>query len=463
MAATAATTTGATSALVKKAGASGDGEIEQLRFITPEQAWNVVGAYGSPVYVYDLATLQSRANQFLSVPNPYGLTVRYAAKAWTSKAVLELFNSMGLWFDVASGNEAKRVINAGVDPSHVQMSSQELPSDFGELFTSGVRINLCSLDQIRRFGESPAIVALRASRGAAGVEVGIRINPGIGSGGTNTTNTGGPSASFGVWYALLPDAVALATQYGLVFRTVHMHIGSGSDPTIWIKAVNLTIGFIEQYFPDCTTIDVGGGYKVARMSYENATDIMKCGREVSALLVQFAQKTGRKLYLEMEPGTYLVANAGCTISKIQDIVSTEKDCDAGHVFLKLDTGMTSVLRPMLYGAQHPLVVVPQKVVPDPNTMEYVVVGHDCESGDLLTPAPSNPEELKPRLMQEATIGDLCVIEATGAYCSSMSTAHYNSFTEAPEVMLTGKGPSDFVLIRKAQSLSDLWANELSFH
>ena len=88
----------------------------------------------------------------------------------------------------------------------------------------------------------------------------------------------------------------------------------------------------------------GGGYKVGRMSYEYSTDLQKVGAPIKDAFAEFAQKTGRKLKLEIEPGTYLVANAGALLTKVQDIVTTG---DAGFVFMKLDSGMTEVLRPSL--------------------------------------------------------------------------------------------------------------------
>ena len=71
--------------------------------------------------------------------------------------------------------------------------------------------------------------------------------------------------------------------------------------------------------------------------------------------------------------------------------------------------------------------------------EYIVVGHCCESGDLFSCAPGEPETLKPRLLSKAAIGDLVTIEGAGAYCSGMSTKNYNSFPEAPEVMIDKAG------------------------
>ena len=90
------------------------------------------------------------------------------------------------------------------------------------------------------------------------------------------------------------------------------------------------------------------------------------------------------------------------MTKVQDVACTSGKADKGNDFLKLDAGMTDVLRPSLYGSQHPLVVVPSDAAKDADdaTHEYVVVGHCCESGDLLTPAPDEPETLAPRLLKE---------------------------------------------------------------
>ena len=122
--------------------------------------------------------------------------------------------------------------------------------------------------------------------------------------------------------------------------------------------------------------------------------------------------------------------------------------------------MTDVLRPSLYGAQHPLVVV--KATSDADAMSnkepVVVVGHCCESGDLLTCAPDEPETIDERVLTTADVGDLLVIEGSGAYCSAMSTKNYNSFPEAPEVLLDESGKLH--VARKRQRLEQIWENEV---
>jgi diaminopimelate decarboxylase len=151
-----------------------------------------------------------------------------------------------------------------------------------------------------------------------------------------------------------------------------------------------------------------------------------------------------------------VANAGVLLATVQDVVNTG---EGGHTFLKLDAGMTEVLRPSLYGAQHPIVVhsATQK---DNATEKYVVVGHCCESGDLFSCAPGDPETIAERTLSKAAIGDLVTIEGAGAYCSSMSTKNYNSFPEAAEVLLDSNG--ELHLIRKRQSLSQILENEVPY-
>ncbi len=206
-------------------------------------------------------------------------------------------------------------------------------------------------------------------------------------------------------------------------------------------------------FGSVTHFNLGGGYKVARMETEKSTDLQVIGQPVARLLQEFADRTGRELHFEMEPGTFLVANAGALLSTVQDVADTGAD---GYRFLKLDCGMTEILRPSLYGAQHPIEVLQD--VPAESGEPVVIVGHCCESGDILTPAPGDSEGLAPRSLPEARIGDLVAIGGAGAYCSAMSAKNYNSFPEAPEVLLKTDGTVR--LIRRRQSLEQILQNEI---
>ena len=132
-------------------------------------------------------------------------------------------------------------------------------------------------------------------------------------------------------------------EHNLTIERIHTHIGSGSDPDIWQNVSILSLNLVRQ-FPNVVSLNLGGGYKVGRMNYEKSTDLQLVAEPVKQAFKAFADETGREIKLEIEPGTFLVANAGALITTIQDIVSTG---ETGHTFLKLDSGMTEVLRPSL--------------------------------------------------------------------------------------------------------------------
>ncbi|MCC5806594.1 MAG: diaminopimelate decarboxylase [Opitutales bacterium] len=410
--------------------------------ITFEDADTWRREFGTPCFLYDESALRAAAEAAKAFPAAYGLTVRYAMKAAPNANLLRCFRDWGLSFDASSLYEALRLEAAGVPLERVSLSSQQLDAGFADLHRRGMAVNACSLDQLRRFGE-----AFPDGR------VGLRFNPGLGSGGTNRTNVGGPASSFGIWHASLDAARELAAEHGLVVERIHSHIGSGSDPEVWKRVAALTLD-LARAFPKVETVNLGGGYKVARMPGEGATDLQRIGAPVRELFERFAAETGRRLRLEIEPGTFLVANAAAVLASVEDVVDTGAE---GYRFIKLDTGMTEILRPSLYGAQHPIRVL--RAREGAAERDYVVVGHCCESGDILTPAPGDPELLAPRPLPEARAGDLCLVGGAGAYCAAMSAKNYNSYPEAPEVLLCADGAAR--LIRRRQTLGQILENEIS--
>lgn len=417
--------------------------MQSVSFLTQEKVRDVQREFGTPVFVYDEATLDTQARQALAFPNAFGLTVRYAMKAMPTAAVLRIFSDLGLHIDASSGFEAERALRAGVPADTVQITAQQFPPNLRELVDAGIRFTACSVRQLREFG-----------RLFPGSDVCVRINPGLGSGHSNRTNTGGPAASFGIWWENLDELFAVQQEFDLRITRMHTHIGSGGDPDVWEHCAALSLG-IAARLPDVHTLCLGGGFKVARMPGETAADLTAIGERVAEDFEAFQREHGRELHCEIEPGTFLVANAGALVATVIDVVDTGRD---GYLFIKTDTGMTEILRPSLYGAQHPIAVVPKDPDDTRGESEYLVVGHCCESGDILTPEPGDHEGLGPRVLTEAQPGDAIVIGGAGAYCSAMSAKNYNSFPEAPEVLLTLDGT--FRLIRKRQTLDQMTANEI---
>lgn len=416
---------------------------EPLRVVTPEQARDIAGRFGTPVYVYSKQLLREQAEKAFAFPNSFGLTVRYAMKANPNPNFLIIFDRMGIKLDTSSGYEAERAHKAGIDFKNMTLTSQQIHHNLYGLVSLGVEYIACSLKQLEEYGKL-----------FPGKNVSARINPGLGSGGTNRTNTGGESSSFGIWHEQLDGVFGLAREYNLNVKRIHTHIGSGSDPAVWQKVALMSLDIVAKFLDrghDVRILNLGGGYKVARMSYEKATDLQECGKPVEKAFREFAGKTGVKLHLEIEPGTFLVANAGCIIARVTDIKTTPR-----HKFVLIDSGMNEITRPGLYGVEHPIFIVPADGV-SPEPERIIISGRCCESGDILTPALGNPEKLKPRWVDGVRRGDLAVITGAGAYCAGMSTINYNSYPQAPEVLLTEHGPK---LIRKRQTLEQMTQNEI---
>jgi diaminopimelate decarboxylase len=373
--------------------------------------------HGTPLYVYNTQDLRQRAQLLTSLTFPFGSTIRYAAKANSVPEILAIFHEEGLHFDASSSYEAEELIARGIPPAHISLSSQQPAHNLEALLKQGVRFVVTSLHQLELFLKTP---------GHPGT-VALRVNAGLGSGGTNRTTTGGTASSFGLWHEYVPEALAMGYKAGVMIDRLHMHIGSGADPAIWGKAMDVALDVVRK-MPQVETIDIGGGYKVHRYGSEQETDMHAVAAVFAEQLSQFASETGRKLHLEIEPGTWLVAHSGTLVAQVVDMVDTGK---AGFNFLRLNTGMNDILRPSLYGAQHGIEVLSEHEEKE----LYVVVGHNCESGDILTPGKGNPEIIEPRLLNKTAIGDLVAIRDVGAYCQSMSAKGYNAFPVTKHTMM----------------------------
>lgn len=412
---------------------------DRTPFLSADKASEVRERFGTPCYVYDRAMLEWATHRALAFPAPYGFTLRYAMKANPTRGILAVFRALGLHIDASSDWEVERALRAGFAAAQIQLTSQMPSRRLAEHIARGVLLNACSLHQLESFG-----------RAAPRCAIAVRMNPGLGSGSTKRTNTGGPSASFGIWHEYLGEVKAIAARHGLTIRTLHSHIGSGTDPEVWKRVTRMTLDLAAR-LPDVIAVNLGGGFKVGRMPEEPSVNLDEVGIHVRGELQAFHEREGRALHLELEPGTYLVAQAGAVVATCVDVVDTGRD---GYSFAKLDAGMTEITRPSLYGTQHPIDVL----ATGRKLTAVVFVGPCCESGDILTPAPGDPEALGSRWVPRPQVGDLVVIGGAGAYCAAMSLINYNSYPQAPEVMLEPDGT--LRLIRERESLDQMLANEV---
>ncbi|MBN1998150.1 diaminopimelate decarboxylase [candidate division KSB1 bacterium] len=424
--------------------------------LTPEIVKNAAEKFGTPFYLYDENTIVEKCRQVLAMPNAFGLTVHYAMKANPGKALLQLITAQGLNVDTSSLNEARRAFLAGIPYDRMILTTQEIPfgqdrTDLEKYIHAGLTYNVCSKRQLLLIADYAA---------AENVPLSMRIHPGVGSGESASRNTGDKYSSFGVHLTNIPEVLDTANARGIVINRVHVHIGSGGDPVTWRENIDRELMFLEKYFPDAETVNFGGGFKEARMPDEDAADIQALGEYATQRILEFYQRTGRKLHMEVEPGTFIVANAGFLVTRVLDKKRTGKD---GFNFIILDAGMEANTRPLMYGSRHPFYVVSKdgqllshESEKRKNSDAFVLVGKCCESGD--SQCLTKNGEIAPRLLTEPQLDDYVIIGGTGAYCSAMSPYNYNSHPQYTEVILRRNG--DVQVIRKPQTMEQIVQNEL---
>ena len=429
--------------------------LNEFSNFNSEAATLAAETYGTPVYVYDEALILERCRECMEMPQAYGLVVRYAMKANSNRTILKLITNAGLHLDASSLNEVIRAHLAGVPYEQIMLTTQEVHTGderekLEELLLNGLKYNACSLNQLILTGDFAA---------ANNIDIGIRIHPGIGSGESATRNTGDDYSCFGIHLSDLPQAHKIVAEKGLTFRHIHVHIGSGADTKMWRQNIDLLLGIISEHFPDADTVCFGGGLKEARMPGEYAADVPLLGSYAKMQIEDFYNKTGRKLKMEIEPGTYITANSGYAVTRL-----TDKKRTARSNFIVADGGMEINSRPLLYGSKHPIYIVSSdgtRVISSEfdelkHDYEAVVAGKCCESGDCQTLDMDG--HAVPRAMVEPNVGDFVVIGGVGAYCSSMSPYNYNSHPQIPEVLYTVNGKLE--MIRKRQTLEQMLENEV---
>ncbi|MBN1961130.1 MAG: diaminopimelate decarboxylase [Deltaproteobacteria bacterium] len=429
----------------------------QVRSLSTQNIIDLIEKYGTPLYVYDEKLLRAKCRAVLAIPSAFGLYVGYAMKANSSRALLEIIASENIGIDASSFNEVQRAIAANIKAQRIMLTTQDIPmgddrKELECLMKEGLLYNVCSQQQLELIADFVQKEKLPIS---------VRVNPGIGTGESVTRNTGDDYSSFGNHLGNIENLLAIVRERKIVVKQVHCHIGSGGDPQVWRANIERMLEITERYFPEAKWVNLGGGFKEARMPDESAADINELGIYAKQQFEAFAARTGRQLTMVVEPGTFLIANAGYVVAVVIDKKTTGQN---GFEFLILDAGMETITRPLLYGSRHPFYVVSRDGCLlssefDPQVSsnnKLVVAGRCCESGDSQTLDAQG--HIAPRAMANPNIGDYVIIGGAGAYCSSMSLVGYNSYTQAAEVLVREDG--SLQLIRKRQTLLQLCQNEL---
>jgi len=390
----------------------------------------------TPAFVYFESEIKDAIQRLKSYQAPFGLTVRFAMKANPNLSLLRLFDLHNVWIDASTPNECYRAIAAGISAEHILLTSQESPDSktLKELVQKGVEYNACSLRQLENYGKL-----------FPGTELSVRFNAGRGSSYKCETATGGKGSSFGI-YGNRAKIKSILEKYNLTLKRVHIHIGSEAYKEAQQESMIDAIEILKE-FPTAYVLNMGGGFKIARMPDEDETDIVDLSEPGSELLENFCKKSGRNIKLEIEPGTALIANAGYIVTKITDLVNTGEDVDSMN-FIKVDSGMTMNTRIAMHAGQHPIYHIPSEArqgerqsqrecleVEDiassvEKKVDCAVVGECCESSDILACMPGEPHKMREIEFNNPQVDDLLVVGGTGAYCAGMSITNYNSKQQA---------------------------------
>lgn len=393
--------------------------------------------YAGPFWAYDAAIIQQRIAQLGAFD-----VVRFAQKACSNIHILRLMRAAGVKVDSVSLGEIERAIAAGYQPGGedivftADVFDQPTLARIAEL---KVPVNAGSVDMLHQLGElSP------------GHAVWLRINPGFGHGHSQKTNTGGENSKHGIWHSDLPLALAAIQQHGLRLVGLHMHIGSGVDYGHLQQVCDAMVDQVVAFGHDLEAISAGGGLSIPYRFDEEAIDTQHYYGLWNDARERIAAHLGHPVKLEIEPGRFLVAESGVLVSQVRAV----KEMGSRH-FVLVDAGFSDLMRPSMYGSYHHISLLPVdgRALGDA-TVESVVAGPLCESGDVFTQLEGGKVET--RALPVAQVGDYLVFHDTGAYGASMSS-NYNSRPLIPEVLFENGAARE---IRRAQTIQELLALEL---
>jgi diaminopimelate decarboxylase len=401
---------------------------------------SLVERYGTPLYVYDAATLLARADELLRARASDGRgfdIVRYAQKANPNLALLALLREAGVLVDAVSAGELRRSLLAGFAPQRTQFCADLFDRETLELLaTHPFAVNVGSPDMLEQ---------LAATRGAAR-KVSLRLNPGFGHGHDAKVSTGGSASKHGIWHEDVEQVVARARKCGLEVTGLHVHIGSGSDLENLTRSGAALEAAARVVGASLESLSAGGGLPIPYRPDEARFDLGAHVEFWCAVRARIESRLGRRVALELEPGRYLVAECGLLLCEVRGLKRNGE-----HEYILVDAGFHNLIRPAMYGAHHEISILGRdRAEREP----FLVAGPLCESADVFTQGKNGVPQ--PRRLPRPELGDLVCLHDAGAYGSAMASG-YNSQLLAAEVLVhNGAGR----LVRARQTFEQLVQTEL---
>ncbi len=391
----------------------------------------IADAVGTPAYVYSRSTIEDRYRRLAESLCDAGIC--YSVKANSNLAILRLMQDLGAGFDIVSGGELERVLLVGGDPERVVFSGVgKSLAEIDFAIKAGIGcFNVESAQELERL-EARATLLSRVA------PLSVRVNPDVDARTHPYISTGLKENKFGV-----PEAQALemyrraAASDMLDVRGIDCHIGSQiEDSAPYVAARDRLFRIVDSLSGegiDLHHVNLGGGFSI-RYRNESDFDVEGFGREVAAAVA------ARGLTLVIEPGRYLVADAGVLLTRVEYLKPAP---DEGHRnFAVVDAAMNDLMRPALYQAWHRVEPV---IASSAEPRRWDIVGPVCETGDFLA------------LDRDLALEDDALLAVFGAGAYGMALAsNYNSRSRPPEVLVHGDA---FRVVRRRETVRDQLAPE----
>ncbi|OGH61033.1 MAG: diaminopimelate decarboxylase [Candidatus Lindowbacteria bacterium RIFCSPLOWO2_12_FULL_62_27] len=391
----------------------------------------IAAEFGTPAYVYSEKTVTDHYQKLDRALAPVPHLICYSVKTNSNLAILAHMARLGSGFDIVSGGELYRVLKAGGDASKVVFAGVGKTTDeMRRSIESGIfMFNIESLPE----AEALSGVARDMNRD---VRVAVRINPDVSPDTHHYITTGKKETKFGLPIDRAMDVFrAIGRMDRLIPTAVHCHIGSQITEIDPYKETLEKIGPLIQQLRDegfdIRYFNLGGGLGIIYKEESPQT----AARFAESILPMVKPMN---VELLMEPGRFVVGNAGVLLTRVLYIKDTGSKC-----FAIVDAGMNDLVRPTLYGAYHEILPVRQKSA---KKKTYDVVGPVCETGDFFA---------KDRSIDEMHAGDLLAIKSAGAYGFVMAS-NYNTRPRPPEIWVSGGRPR---IARRRETYEDLVSAE----
>lgn len=389
---------------------------------------NLAEKYSTPLYVYSTEAMENNYRALRAAFGHEGVHIMYACKALSNVTVLQFLKKLGCGLDAVSLEEVKLGLMAGFKGREIVFTPSMVGGDeYDKAVEYGLRINLGDLQALEYMGKN-----------YPDFPVCIRLNPHVYAGGHDKISVGHEQSKFGISILQMDEVMDVVKKYDIKVDGLHMHAGSDiQKDEQYMEAIGVIFEKAE-HFPNLEYVDIGSGFKVPYQSSDSTSDLKKIAAFVREKLNNLSKKLGKKVDLLMEPGKFLVSNAGYFI-----VNATVVKNAPGKTFIGVNSGFNHLMRPMLYDAWHEVINLSN---PDGEPKEYDIVGYICETDTFAAD----------RKVPEIRIGDYLAFKNAGAYGFNMAS-NYNSKLRPAEVLIH---EGEDYLIRRRETFEDLMSAQV---